>query len=115
MEKVVIVGSGPAGLTAAIYTARADLVPVIVEGLEPGGQLTTTTDVENYPGFPEGVNGTDLVMKMREQALRFGGRFVSGQVVSCDFEGDVPKMSLSSGEELASLSFIIATGKMTDL
>jgi len=72
MEKIVILGTGCAGLTAAIYTARANLNPIIYEGQEPGGQLTLTTDVENFPGFPEGILGPDLIDKMKKQAQRFG-------------------------------------------
>ncbi|MEI6515363.1 MAG: thioredoxin-disulfide reductase [bacterium] len=110
MEKVVILGTGPAGLTAAIYTARANLKPIIVEGMQPGGQLTTTTDIENFPGFPEGIDGTALMMKMREQAERFGARYVSGDVVRVDFSGTPLKVFLDEGQTLESTTVIIATG-----
>jgi len=110
MEKVVIIGTGPAGLTAAIYTARANLNPVVIEGMQPGGQLTTTTDVENFPGFPEGMDGTTLVMKMREQAERFGARFIRGEVTGADFSGKVLKLTLDEGQVIESSALIIASG-----
>ena len=84
VENVVILGSGCAGLTAAIYAARAELKPLLVEGASPGGQLATTTDVENYPGFPEGIQGPDLMEKMKSQVARFGTRFINGDAVKVD-------------------------------
>jgi thioredoxin reductase (NADPH) len=110
MEKVVIIGTGPAGLTAALYTARADLAPLVLEGIQPGGQLTTTTEVENYPGFEAGIDGTELVTIMRKQAERFGARYQSGDVTDCDFSGRPNKLTLSSGEEILAETVIIATG-----
>ena len=110
MEKLVIIGSGPAGLTAALYTARANLKPVVIEGAQPGGQRTTTTDVENYPGFIEGIDGTALVEQMKQQAARFGTRYVSGAVQSVDFRSRPLKTVLDDGSALESLTVVIATG-----
>lgn len=109
MEDVVILGDGIAGLTAAIYTARADLDPLIVKGPESGGQLTYTTDVENFPGFPEGVQGPGLIQRCREQAKRFGARDQNG--VAEDIEKDETfTISLSGGEAIETKSVIVATG-----
>ncbi len=110
MENVVIIGSGPAGLTAAIYAARANLSPVVVDGMQPGGQLTQTTDVENYPGFEQPVNGFELVATMRRQAERFGVRFLMDEVASCELAGEVKRVSLMIGGELLARTVIIATG-----
>src|SRR5437667_10219313 len=84
MPRVVIMGSGCAGLTAAIYSARANLQPLVIEGGEAGGQLSLTTEVENFPGFPEGVQGTELIQKMKEQAAKFGAQFTTGDVTAAD-------------------------------
>ena len=110
MKKVAIVGTGPAGLTAAVYAARAGLEPVVVDGMQPGGQLTTTTEVENYPGFPESIDGTALVQNMRDQAARFGTRYINGEITESDFSGSPLKLMLSDGSVIESLSIIIATG-----
>jgi thioredoxin reductase (NADPH) len=110
MEKAIIVGTGPAGLTAAVYLARADLRPLVIEGLQPGGQLTTTTEVENYPGFVEAVTGPELVERMKQQAARFGANFRDGDVTGCDFSGRPLELTLSGGETLEAEAVIIATG-----
>lgn len=110
MEKCVIIGTGPAGYTAAIYTARANLAPVVIEGFEPGGQLTQTTDIENFPGFPEGIDGNTLMMQMREQAERFGAKFVSGKVVEAELSNDRKTIKLNDDQTFEAQSVIIATG-----
>lgn len=110
MHKVAIVGTGPAGLTTAIYTARAGLAPLVVEGMQPGGQLTTTTEVENFPGFEEGIDGTTLVMNMRKQAERFGAKFLMGEIVGCDFCASPLKLSVAGGDDIEAQTVVIATG-----
>jgi thioredoxin reductase (NADPH) len=110
MEKVIILGTGAAGLTAAIYNARASLAPLVIDGLEPGGQLTTTTEVENFPGFPEGVDGPVLMQKMREQAERFGARFLSGTVASVELKKRPFKVVMDDGASHETAALIIATG-----
>ena len=112
-ERVVIIGSGPAGHTAAIYTSRANLKPVMFEGFSaggiPGGQLMTTTEVENYPGFPKGVDGQQLMAMFREQSLRFGTRIVTEDVIRADLSKR-PFTVASSGQEVQTSAIILATG-----
>jgi thioredoxin reductase (NADPH) len=109
MENVIIMGSGPAGLTAAIYTARAQLNPLVIEGLQPGGQLTTTTEVENWPGFVDGIDGPVLMDTMKKQAARFGTRFSSAHVKKADLTSQPITLEVGS-ETLETRSLIIATG-----
>lgn len=108
MENVIIVGTGCAGLTAAIYTARANLTPLVLEGRLPGGQLTTTTAVENFPGFPEGIDGPDLIQRMHKQAEKFGARFQYGVVE--EFEPGSPHKIKVDGHWLETRALIVASG-----
>jgi len=110
MENVIILGSGCAGLTAAVYTARANLNPLVLEGTQPGGQLTTTSEIENFPGFPEGIDGYELTDRIRKQATRFGARFEHASIESVDFSGEVKKLTTAEGKTFEAKTVIIATG-----
>ena len=113
-NKIIIIGSGPAGLTAAIYAARANLSPIVFEGFQAGGQLTMTTDVENFPGFPDGVQGPELMDMLRDQAKRFGARCIMKNVDSVDFSSY--PYSIKVGEDIyKAYSIIIATGASAKL
>ena len=109
-HQLIILGSGPAGCTAAIYAARAGLSPVLIRGLEPGGQLTITTDVENYPGFENTVQGPWLMEQMEKQALSVGTKLVNGTVIKCNLNSNPIKFILDNGDEYFSDACIIATG-----
>jgi thioredoxin reductase (NADPH) len=108
--KCIIIGSGPAGYTAAIYASRANLQPIEYSGLQPGGQLTQTTEVENFPGYPQGVDGNQMMMDLREQAARFGADIRDGSIVRVDFSGRPYKLWAEDGTELEADTVIIATG-----
>ena len=109
IENLVIVGSGPAGLTAALYAARGNLNPLVIEGFPAGGLLTLTTDVENYPGFPDGIMGPELMDKFRDQAIRFGAEIVNGEVSKVDFSSKL-HLVLDDNTEIETKSVIISTG-----
>ncbi len=110
IQNVVILGSGCAGNTAAIYTARANLAPLVLEGHEPGGQLSITTEVENFPGFPEGILGPGLVENMKQQAQRFGATYRHGRVVHSELSASPILLELEDGEKIQTRTLIIATG-----
>ena len=112
MEKVktLIIGSGPAGYTAAIYAGRANLQPVLYSGMQPGGQLTITTEVENFPGYPNGVDGTQMMMDMKEQAARFGAEMRDGSIVKTDFSSRPFHLTDERDNEIEAETVIIATG-----
>jgi thioredoxin reductase (NADPH) len=108
--KAIIIGTGPAGLTAAIYLARANVAPLVIEGIQPGGQLTTTTEVDNFPGFPDGIMGPELMDNMRKQALRFGATIQPGRVTKVDMSKRPFTLFLEDGGQLTADSLIISTG-----
>lgn len=106
----LIIGSGPAGFTAAIYAARANLSPVLYEGVLPGGQLTTTAEIENFPGYPDGVSGSDMMEDLRKQAARFGTDIRFGIVTEVDLKGDLKRVVVDGEKEVLAKTVIIATG-----
>ncbi len=111
--KCLIIGSGPAGYTAAIYAARADLKPVMYTGMEPGGQLTTTTEVDNFPGYPEGIDGPTMMVQLQQQAERFGTEVRIGMVTAVDFSkevGGIHKVTVDNSTQIEAESIIISTG-----
>jgi thioredoxin reductase (NADPH) len=113
--RVVILGSGPAGLTAALYAARADLQPLVIDGGQPGGQLTITTEVENFPGFPDGIQGPEIVELFRRQAERFGTMFVAAELTEVALGSRPFALTLSSGQHLLADTLIISTGASAKL
>ena len=110
VKQVIIIGSGPAGYTAALYASRAGLKPIVIEGHEPGGQLTTTTDVENFPGFPEGIQGPELMSNMKKQVLRFGTEFIQTRVSDINLAKRPFSLKCENGQEFLAETLIISTG-----
>jgi len=110
VEKVIVLGTGPGGLTAAIYLARAQLQPLVLDGSAPGGQLMITSEVENYPGFPEGITGPELMDRVRRQAERFGTRFMYARATVTELRSEPIRIELESGEQLHCRALIISTG-----
>jgi thioredoxin reductase (NADPH) len=108
--KCLIIGSGPAGFTAAIYASRANMAPVLYQGMQPGGQLTTTTEVDNFPGYPDGVNGPEMMMQLEAQAKRFDADIRSGYITRVDFTGPVHKVWVDGVKEIHADTIIISTG-----
>lgn len=108
--KCLIIGSGPAGYTAAIYAARANMNPVLYQGQQPGGQLTTTNEVENFPGYPDGVTGPEMMVQLQEQAKRFGSDIRDGWATKVDFSGDIHKVWINDTIEIHAETVIISTG-----
>ena len=108
--KCLIIGSGPAGFTAAIYASRANLAPILHEGIEPGGQLTTTTEIENFPGYPEGITGTAMMADLKKQAQRFGADVRFGIVTAIDFDVRPFVVTIDGEKQIQADSLIVATG-----
>lgn len=108
--RCLIIGSGPAGYTAAIYASRANLDPVLYEGLQPGGQLTTTTEVENFPGYPEGITGPELMEDLKKQAQRYGAEVLSGRATAVDFSSHPHKVTIDNEHVIEADTVIISTG-----
>jgi thioredoxin reductase (NADPH) len=115
IHNIIIIGSGPAGDTAALYAARANLKPIVIEGIEPGGQLMITTDVENYPGFPKGIQGPELMEEFKSQAERFGAEYIFGEVSSVNFATRPFTVTVDEETNYQSNSIIIATGATAKL
>ena len=115
VHDVLILGSGPAGLTAAVYSARANLSPLLIDGSQPGGQLTLTTDVENFPGFPKGIMGPQLIQDMRAQAERFGTQFRHGHVTAVDLDSQPFQITVDGEETIKTKTLIVSTGASANL